>query len=140
MFRSIDCKWRIEPHFPPIGDAVGQFWGSVERVIWDDAAREVGLLEAVDRVVEVLLQRPLADFGDLCVVDLDLVGDRMCRDWNLVVGRSRCTRRSTEKDQREREGSSAWGRHSSNLEPVSDNIRCLRRLWLRRWHMDQYWS
>src|SRR6516165_3085901 len=64
---------RIEAHLPPVGDAPGPFAGALEGVIGDESAGEIRLLATDEGVVVMQLERPLSNFRDLGVVDLDLV-------------------------------------------------------------------
>src|SRR3984893_17922931 len=48
-------------------------------MIGNDPALEVRFLEAFDRVIEMKLEGPLSDLGNLGVVDLDLIGHEMPR-------------------------------------------------------------
>jgi hypothetical protein len=63
----------IEADLEPVRDPVGEFERPVRRAVWDQSARKFRLLAALDRVVEVVLSGPLADVGNLGVVDLDFV-------------------------------------------------------------------
>src|SRR6266566_4590313 len=75
---AIDGKRRIKPKLPPLGDAVGQFRSAVETVIRDQSARKLRSGAALQNVIEMLLEGPLADLGDLGVVDLDFVRGQSC--------------------------------------------------------------
>src|SRR6202165_1759129 len=75
---AIDGKRRIKPKLPPLGDAVSQFRSAVETMIRDQCARKLRLGAALQNVVEMLLKGPLADLGDLGVVDLDFVRGQSC--------------------------------------------------------------
>ena len=90
---------RIEAHLPPVGDAPGPFASAVEGMIGDEAAGEIRLLATDEGVVVMQLKRPLSNFRDLGVVDLDLVNG-MRRD-----------RSSDEQDCGKRDASSETSDH-----------------------------
>jgi hypothetical protein len=61
-------------------------------MIGNDPTLEVGFFEAFARVIEMKLEGPLSNFGDLGVVDLDLVGHEMpclARRIVIIVARGR---------------------------------------------------
>jgi hypothetical protein len=70
---AVDRPGNVEPGLEPIGHAIGEFRSGIECVVGNEAAGKLGLFAADDGVVEVVLTGPLADIGDLAVVDLDLV-------------------------------------------------------------------
>src|SRR5216683_468805 len=67
-------EWEIKPELPPIENSVGEFRRTIERMVGNEAAGKVRLFAAVERVIEMLLNGPLADLGNVGVVKLDLVG------------------------------------------------------------------
>src|ERR1700674_3466256 len=75
---AIDGKGRIKPKLPPLADAVSQFRSAVETMIRDQSARKLRPGGALQNVIEMLLKGPLADLGDLGVIDLDFVCRQSC--------------------------------------------------------------
>ena len=75
----VDRKRRVEAHFPPVGNAVGPFARTLKGTIGNEAAGKIRLLAPNEGVVRMQLERPLTDFGNFGVVDLNLI-DRVCRD------------------------------------------------------------
>src|SRR6516165_3596707 len=65
----------IEPELQPGSNPIGQFRCAVERMVWNDPAFEIRILAPADGVIGMRLQRPLADFRNLGIVNLDLVVD-----------------------------------------------------------------
>src|ERR1700674_536202 len=72
----VDRERSVESDFVPVGHTVGQFGRAVQGSIGNEPAGKIRLRTALDRIVQVLLQRPLADLGNLGIVDLNLV-DRL---------------------------------------------------------------
>ena len=70
----IDSERSAPAEFIPISDTNGQFRSAVQRVVGNESAVEVQLLPSGDRVVEVLLERPLTLLGDIRIVHLNFVG------------------------------------------------------------------
>ena len=65
---------QIEADLPPVGHTVSEFRRAVEAVVGSEAAGKGRVLLTERDVVQMLLDRELADLGDPGVVDLDLVG------------------------------------------------------------------
>ncbi len=74
----LDGERQIEADFPPVGHAVGEFRRPVDAMMGDEAPRKRRLLLPERDIVEVLLNRELADGGNAGVIDLDFV-DGLCR-------------------------------------------------------------
>ena len=69
----VDGPGDVESGLEPGRHAVGEFRRGIEGVVGDQPAGKIRLGAALDRVIEMMLRGPLADFGDLASVDLDLV-------------------------------------------------------------------
>jgi hypothetical protein len=70
----LDGEGQIEADLPPVGDAIGEFRRAVDAVVGDETAGKRRVLDPERDVVEVLLDRELADRRDAGVIDLDFVG------------------------------------------------------------------
>src|SRR5664279_1408134 len=68
-----DSERQIQPDFPPVGHAVGEFWCPVDAVIGDEATRKWRRRDASTHIVEMLLNRELAWSRNAGVVNLDFV-------------------------------------------------------------------
>ncbi len=77
-FLILDGEGQIEADLPPVGEAIGEFRRAVEAVVGDKAAGKRRVLEPKRDIIEVLLDRELADGRDAGIVDLDFV-NRPCR-------------------------------------------------------------
>ncbi len=74
----LDREGQIEPDFPPVGHAISEFRRPVDGVVGDETPRKRRVLEPDRGVVEVLLDRELADGGNGGVIDLDFISG-FCR-------------------------------------------------------------
>src|SRR6185312_1519687 len=85
---TADSIGRVEAHLPPVGNAICQLRRAVECTVRHKPTWKVRRLAAVNRIIRVQLNRPLADFGDFGVVDLNLI-NRVTRGHGRCISKRR---------------------------------------------------